>query len=380
MKSYTSLLLTALLFIPACQAKKESPDALINSSDDSMYLLVGSYSKGETPGISVYDFNLQNADFKPVSEVKNVQNPSYLAVSPDKKMVYSVNENSQGAVSSFRFDKSTGTLSFVNSQATEGADPCYINIDDKQNFLLTANYSDGNLSVFPLSDSGKILPLSQKIDFNDKNDRRASHAHTVVFSPDYASVFATDLGKDQITRFKINLTDINKLFLEKEVGTITLEKGSGPRHIDFHPIKKFAYCINELSGKVTVFQYDAGKLTPIQYIASDTTTVSEKKGSADIHVSPGGKFLYTSNRLQNDGIAIFSIDSNSGLLTTVGYQKTGIHPRNFIISPNGKYLLCANRDSNNIQIFSIDQQTGLLTGTGKEIQLRQPVCLKWVPK
>lgn len=376
-----SLILLALLVMPACQTKKDPSNAPVNPSNNSMYLLVGSYSNGKTPGISVYDFNLQDADFKHVSEVKNILNPSYLVVSPNKKMVYAVNETDKGAVTSFRFDKSTGTLDSINSQDTGGADPCYISIDNKQQFILTANYTGGNISVFPLSDSGKILPASQVIDFNEVNNRRVSHIHTVVFSPNQAYVLATDLGKDQITRLRVELNDINKKFLKIDGMPINLNRGSGPRHIDFHPIKNFAYCINELSGKVTVFQYDAkGRLTPVQYIASDTTTVSEKKGSADIHVSPDGRFLYASNRLNNDGIAIFSIDLNTGRLTPAGYQRTGIHPRNFIISPNGKYLLCANRNSHTIQIFAINQQTGLLSNTGKEIQLNQPVCLKWIPK
>ena len=374
------LLLIVSSFISACQTKKDASNVQTNLSDSSTYLLIGSYSDGKTPGISVYDFNLQDADFKFVSELKNVLNPSYLVVSPDKKMVYSVNETSEGAVSSFRFDKSTGTLSLVNSQTTEGADPCYINIDNTQHFILTANYTGGSISVFPLSDSGKIQPISQLVDFNDKNDMRASHIHTVVFSPDNEYIFATDLGKDQITRFKVDLQAIDKKFLKEDGTVIPLEKGSGPRHLDFHSTKNFAYCINELSGKVTAFQYNTKEFTPIQYIASDTTTVREKKGSADIHVSSDGKFLYASNRLNNDGIALFSIDLDTGLLTWAGYQKTGIHPRNFIISSNGKYLLCANRDSNTVQIFAIDQQTGLLTDTGKEIRLDKPVCLKWVGK
>ena len=356
-------------FISACQIK-----------NNSTYLFIGSYSDGKTPGISVYDFNLQDADFKLVSELKDVLNPSYLVVSPDEKMVYSVNETSQGAVSSFRFDKLTGTLSFANSQATEGADPCYINIDKTQHFILTANYTGGSISIFPLSDSGKIQPMSQRIDFNEGNNQPVSHVHTVVFSPDQAYVFATDLGKDQIIRFKVDLNDINKMFLKKDGTTTALEKGSGPRHIDFHPTKNFVYCINELSGKITVFQCNENRLIPVQYVVSDTTTVDGKKGSADIHVSPDGKFLYTSNRLNNDGIALFSIDSNTGLLTSIDYQKTWIHPRNFIISPNGKYLLCANRDSNTVQIFAVNRQTGMLIDTGKEIKLDKPVCLKWVAK
>jgi 6-phosphogluconolactonase (cycloisomerase 2 family) len=121
-------------------------------------------------------------------------------------------------------------------------------------------------------------------------------------------------------------------------------------------------------------------MNPIQYIASDTTSSTEKKGSADIHLSPDGKFLYSSNRLQSDGIAIFNVDENTGLLNFIGYQTTGIHPRNFTITPNGKFLLVANRDSNNIQIFNIDKQTGLLHDLGKEIQLNKPVYLNFIKK
>ena len=132
--------------------------------------------------------------------------------------------------------------------------------------------------------------------------------------------------------------------------------------------------LGELSGKVAVFNYEEGFLTPIQFIEADSLHAA---GSADIHVSPDGRFLYASNRLQGDGIAIFSINQEDGLLMKVGYQKTGIHPRNFIITPNGKFLLCACRDSHVVQIFSIDSKTGLLNDTGLSIQKTKPVCLKF---
>ena len=103
------------------------------------------------------------------------------------------------------------------------------------------------------------------------------------------------------------------------------------------------------------------------------------KGSGDIHISPDGKFLYASNRLKADGLAIFSIHPENGMLTKVGYQLTGIHPRNFIITPNGKYLLVACRDSNVIQIYERDTDTGLLTDIRKDIKVDKPVCMKFVP-
>ena len=180
---------------------------------------------------------------------------------------------------------------------------------------------------------------------------------------------ANDLGTDQIHVFPVSesVSDgvSHSLLNEGESTDIKVEPGSGPRHICFHPNQKFAYLINELSGKVTAFSYHEGKLDAIQYIAADTVGA---KGSADIHITPDGKFLYASNRLKADGIAIFAVDSDKGTLTKIGYELTGIHPRNFVITPNGRYLLVACRDSNLIQIFEINKETGLLTDTGEKIE------------
>ena len=121
-----------------------------------------------------------------------------------------------------------------------------------------------------------------------------------------------------------------------------MKAGSGPRHLTFSPNGHYAYLINELSGTVIAFEYKDGDLKEMQTIAADTVNA---QGSADIHISPDGKFLYASNRLKADGIAIFNIHPDNGMLSKAGYQLTGIHPRNFIITPNGKYLLVACRDS-----------------------------------
>jgi 6-phosphogluconolactonase (cycloisomerase 2 family) len=364
------------LFLFACTSPKEKP--VINEDNSQLYLIVGSYSDGTTPGISVYNFESQTGDFEYVSDVKDVVNPSYLVASPDEKFIYSVNETGNGAVSAFTFDKPTGTLSLINYQFTEGADPCYININKEATFIVTANYSGGNISVFPLSKKGCIEPLSQKIDFSKDGDLTPSHIHTVVFSPDEKTLFATDLGKDKIYTFIVAGKDREARLYETVNSTVELKTGSGPRHLAFSPDEKFIYSINELAGTVAAFEYQEGIRSTIQYIASDTTPGVGGKGSADIHLTPDGRFLYSSNRLKADGIAIFSVDAETGILTKTGYQETGIHPRNFIISPNGKFLLCANRDSNAVQIFEIDSENGLLHPTGKEINLDKPVCLKWI--
>jgi len=205
------------------------------------------------------------------------------------------------------------------------------------------------------------------------------HLHCVRITPDGKYLLADDLGTDQIHKFNINPNanaDNKEKFLTK--GTpeaFKVAPGSGPRHLIFNSDGKFAYLINEIGGTVIAFRYADGMLDEIQTVAADTVNA---QGSGDIHLSPDGKYLYASNRLKADGVAIFKVDETYGTLTKVGYQLTGIHPRNFIITPNGKYLLVACRDTNVIQIFERDQATGLLTDIKKDIKVDKPVCLKFV--
>src|SRR5687767_8073471 len=92
------------------------------------YLLVGTYTTGQSEGVYVYKFNSSNGEFSPVSKLWSA-NPSFLAVSPDTRFVYSVNENQPGGVSSFSFDKAIGNLKELNKQPSGGDHPCYITTD-----------------------------------------------------------------------------------------------------------------------------------------------------------------------------------------------------------------------------------------------------------
>ena len=240
------------------------------------------------------------------------------------------------------------------------------------------------LYVFPIEKDGKIGDRPYTIRYKghgqDSQRQEQPHLHCVEFTPDGKHLVANDLGLDCIHKYlvagngpKVTQSNFIKTNNKKD---IKLESGSGPRHICFRPDGKFAYLINELSGAVTVLSYKKELLNPIQYIQSDTVY---GRGSGDIHVSPDGKFVYSSNRLKADGIAIFKVDDKNGTLSRVGYQLTGVHPRNFIITPNGRFLLVACRDSNCIQIFSRNVITGALTEVGK-VAVSKPVCLKFISK
>lgn len=345
-------------------------------------MLVGTYTSGNSHGIYTFRFNEETGETHILDSVATT-NPSYLTLSEDGKFVYSVNElgKDQAAVSAFSLNKESGSLQLLNTQKTKGADPCYLTKYGKN--IITANYSGGSISVLPIQEDGALLPASAVIEFKGtgpvKERQKQAHLHCVRITPDGKYLFADDLGTDQIHKFTINPnagTDNKEgLLTESTPASFKVAPGSGPRHLTFDNNGKFAYLINEISGTVIAFQYKDGMLKEIQTIAADTVNA---QGSADIHISPDGKFLYASNRLKADGIAIFKINQADGLLTKVGYQLTGIHPRNFIITPNGKYLLVACRDSNTIQVYKRDVDTGLLTDCKKDIPVDKPVCLKFV--
>ena len=345
---------------------------------ENMFLLVGSYATPQEEGIKVYAWNHEKGEATYVSGLTGISNPSYQVVTADGERIYSVGED-EGLTSTahaLSFDKANGKLTLLNTQLTQGGAPCYINITPDGKSVVTANYMGANISLIPLEASGRLTENVKTIAFTGegeiKNRQDQPHLHCVEFTPDGKHLLANDLGTDKIHVFPLD--SVGKPD-EKATFDVSLEPASGPRHLCFSNDGRFAYLINEISGKVTTLSYDGKGLTPIQYIESDTVNA---QGSADIHLSPDGKFLYASNRLKADGIAIFSVNQETGLLTKAGYQLTGIHPRNFVMTPDGKYLLVACRDSNVVQIFERDEKTGLLIDTGKKIETSKPVCLKFI--
>jgi len=361
--------------------------AVAQKNTDEHYLLAGTYTSGKSEGIYIYKFNSQTGEYSYVSTAKNVSNPSYLTVSPDEKYVYAVNENhndkqSGGEVTSFSFDKKTGTLTRLNQQPSAGNDPCYISITKSGKFVLVGNYSSGTASVLPVKKDGSLdtaISVIQHEGSGVNSERQEGpHVHSTVLSKDNNYVFISDLGIDKIMIYsfdtkKGNLTPAPTPYVE-------VEPGAGPRHFEFHPNNKFAYLMEEMSGSISVFAYKGkGQLDLLQNISALPPDYIGSVGSADIHVSADGKFLYASNRGESNTIAIFSINQQSGELSPAGHQSTlGKTPRNFNFDPSGNFLLVANQDSDNIIIFKRDKTTGLLSDTGKKIEIGNPVCIKWI--
>ena len=335
----------------------------------TLELYIGTYTAEGSEGIYRVGFNPADGTFTTPELMVAVDNPSYLAFSPDNAYLYAVSEgetNETSALNAFAVN-GDGTLSLLSRHATGGAAPCYVKVAG--DYVYTANYLGGSVSVFPIQADGSTAEALHIEKFEREGD--VAHLHGLFDAPG-RELYATDLGLDNL--YLVDpVTDTDGTYHFNILSTTSLPEGFGPRHLATSVDASCLYVLGELSGEVAVFDTEKQPFQLLQLIPSDSVGGG---GCADIHLSPDGRFLYASNRLKEDGISTFAVDSE-GLLTKIDYTHTGIHPRNFTLSPDGRWLLCANRDSDNIQIFERDLQTGLLTNTGREISLSMPVCLLW---
>jgi len=349
------------------------------------YLLVGTYDSPRSEGIYVYRFNSSNGNTQLISHIKS-SNPSFLAVSPDEKFVYAVQENASngngGSVAAYAFDKSKGMLTFINQQPSGGDHPCYVAVDKTGGWVFTGNYSSGSLAVLKANKKGLLEPASTIIrheGYSVNSERQNSpHVHCTVVSPDNKNLYVADLGIDKVMLYNFN-SKKGKL-TRSDAGFILTEAGSGPRHIALHPTGKFIYLITELTGSIVVYKnFGKADLQEEQTISALPPDFEGTIGSADIHVSPDGRFVYASNRGASNTISIFSVNQETGTLIPVDYTSTlGKTPRNFNFDPTGNYLLAANQNSDEIVIFKRDKESGMLADSGNRISISKPVCIQWI--
>lgn len=350
-------------------------------------VFVGTYTQGDSEGIYVLDLDLATGKLTRKS-VATSDNPSFLAIHSDGKMLYAANEISNyqseqaGAISAFVIDEKSGSLTLLNQQSSQGAGPCHLVVDKSGRFILVANYGGGSVCSLPIVDGGKLGVSTSFVQHSGSsvNPQRQQepHAHSINVDPSNQFAVAADLGIDKIMIYRFDSAS-GKL-VANGVPSVEVAPGSGPRHFAFHPSGKFGYVINELLLNVTAFTFDSNGVLSPQQVISTLPPGTEKIGStAEVQVHPSGRFLYGSNR-GHDSIAVYSIDQKTGRLTYVENESTdGKTPRNFGIDPTGKFLLAANQSTNNIVVFHIDQKTGELSPAGHEISIPSPVCVKFLP-
>jgi 6-phosphogluconolactonase len=360
-----------------------------SAEGDKVWLYVGTYT-GKSKGIYRCEFDTKTGKIGTPELAAEAANASFLALSPNGKFLYCVNEidnlngKNSGGVQAFALDPKTGKLTLLNQQPTQGGGPCHLIVDKAGKNVLAANYGGGSVCVIPIKEDGSLAAPSSFIQHKgtsvDPGRQEGPHAHSVNLDANNHFAFVADLGLDKVLVYKF----------DPAKGTITpndppffsLPPGSGPRHFAFHPNGKIAYVINEMKNTVTAMEYDAktGTLMKLQTLPTLPADFKGNNSTAEVVVHPSGDFLYGSNRGHNS-IASFKIDPKTGELTATGHQTEGIKtPRNFNIDPTGKFLVVANQDGASLVVFSIDPKTGELKPTGQTVEIANPVCVKFLRK
>ena len=346
-------------------------------------IYAGTSSTRGSKGIYVFEFDRIQGKLIELQTVTEGISPGFMALSPDKKMMYSIYgkgtlSDGNGSVMAFKIDRITGFLTKVNEQSAGGKGPAHISVDPKGRFAYVSNYGDGTLSVLPINKDGSLAKASDFIKHSGSSvvvgRQEGSHIHSAIPSADGRFLYVSDLGIDKIMIYKV---DENGKLTPADVPFSISSSGSGPRHFTIHPNGKFAYSAEEISSTVASFRVNKknGALNPIERLDMLPKGFTERNSAADIHFSPDGKFLYASNR-GHESLVIYKANSRNGKLTLVGHEGTGgKHPRNFMIDKNGEFALTGNQNTDNIVIFRRDKQTGKLMPTGDQVMVPAVTCL-----
>jgi len=379
LRIFQLICLLLVLFIPAAEALAYE------------YLVyVGTYTGKGSKGIYAFRFDPATGETSPVGLVAATDNPSFLAVDPDGRFLYAVNElltfhnQPTGAVSAFAIDRESGGLRLLQQVSSLGIEPAHLSLDKSARYLMVANYdvantNGGNSAVFSIGPHGRLGPRSafvQDVGSSVNPERQAGpHPHSIQVTPDNRFAIVADLGLDKLFLYKFDvktgsLTPGRPRFVKSD-------PGAGPRHVAFAPSGKFAYVVNELASTVTVYAYQPGPGTLLgkQTVSTLPKDFAGKNTAAEISVDARGRFIYISNR-GDDSIAVFSINPENGSLTLVERVPSGGRtPRSFAIDPTGQWLFAANQGSDDIRLFRVDPTSGRLTATPRSLKVVSPVCV-----
>lgn len=339
---------------------------------------IGTYTKGDSKGIYSFTLDAANGKITDVKAAASLENPTYLTISQDNQYLFSVaKEGNSGGVAGYKILES-GELILINNQLSEGASPCHVSVNEENSLLLSANYHKGSADSYRLNPgNGEIQAVLSSI-FHEGSgpDERQEKAHThyAGFTPDEKYAAVIDLGIDQLITYSLD----NGKLAEKSI--LNIAPGSGPRHLTFHPNGEYAYLMTEFSSEVLVLKYTSGdgSFQQLQAISTLPADFKENNQGSAIHISSDGKFVYAANR-GHDSIAVFEVKSGSFELSFVEHTSTeGNWPRDFVLDPSEKYLIASNQNSSNVVLYSRDKETGKLTLLDSEVNVPDPVCVKFL--
>lgn len=357
-------------------------------SKDSLKFYIGS-SGGQEHSIYLVELDPDLQFFTLIDSFSGISGGSYLAPSPGWEYLYAIDrtKDSSGhaSLALFKRDPVSSKLKFMERESSQGKGVCHLHCNEDASYLFAANYNSGHASVLPLNKNGEMLPATSVVIGEGsgpvESRQKGPHAHQVVLDPGQNFLFVPDLGCDRVFIYSFNKEN-GELLPNPEQSSFALAPGAGPRHLDFHPNGSWVFVLNELNSTLTACNYDAlkGKLSEIHTLPTVDADHKGKKYPAAVRVHPNGKFVYASTRGENSCISCFKIMEDGSMERIQVMENVPLWPRDFQISPCGKYLVSAGERANEIRLYLLDPGTGLLKETGRNLSVRAPANILFIPE
>lgn len=344
------------------------------------FAYVGSYTTpdrhGRGNGINVYSVDGRTGAFRHIQRISQLENPSFLALSPDGRHLYSVHGDRSEATS-FAVDGASGKLTLLNRQSIGGYNPVHLAFDRTGRSLAIANYTTDSVCVLPVHSDGSLGPY-KKLTFvtgelgPHKTQQRGMYPHDIPLDRQGRFFYVPCKGGDCVISYRLDAA--RRVLVE--TSRVAARPGAGPRHIDFHPRRALAYVLNELDSTITTYRQDrrTGKLTPFHVVRATPADFAGYSTGAEIAVDRAGRNVYVTNR-GHDSVGVFAIDRSSGALAPKQWVPTkGSVPRFFSFDPAERFLYVANQGGHSIIAYRIGRD-GKLSPTSFRLRVGSPACI-----
>ena len=364
------------------------------AQSQSLDLLVGSYTDGDSAGLYLYAFDAGTGRIAAQpKQALRVHNPSWLVVAPDQRNVYAVNESGPGNADPVgrvtRFSLSSTHVLEEQERVTSLSDhPTHASLSADARHLFVANYSGdaqpgGLLTVLPVDAQGKLGNATQVQSYQASNAdparQASSHVHAATVSPDGRHVLVADLGGDRVYVYRYAPgQDAERPLHAAEPAHVQFPAGSGPRHVAFSADGRHAYVTLEMTGQVVELDFDDGAARLRRIVDLAPVGFTGAHGAGAIHLSADGRFLYAVNRGDDHHIVVFSVGDDGALSLLQRRPTEAASTREFAISPDGRFLLLAIQGANAIAVLRRDPASGLLGETVQTLALPRPSYLQFL--
>jgi 6-phosphogluconolactonase (cycloisomerase 2 family) len=344
----------------------------------TLFAYVGCYTtperRGHGNGINVYRVDRRSGAFTHVQRLDGLENPSFLAIDPTGRHLYSVHGDRSEATS-FAIDGPTGRLRLLNRQSTGGYNPIHLAFDKAARFLVVANYGTDSTAVLPIRPDGTLGPYSTLTTVTGivgphRREQKNIRPHHNPLDRSGRYFFLPCKGGDTVISYRLD----RRRSILVEVSRVAARPGAAPRHIAFHPRGPFAYVVNELDSTITTYSQTGARLTPLQVVPSTPSNFTDYSTGAEIAVDRAGRHVYVSNR-GHDSIGVFAIDAANGTLTPKQWVPArGTVPRFFALDPAQRFLYVANQGTHTIFGYRVARD-GRLSATPIKVKVGSPACI-----